>query len=358
MSDSFDLLLAGAGHAHLGVLHLWRERRARPSARIALVNDGPCAWYSGALPGLLAGRYRPEQCGVALQPLCQRAGIRLIEDRLVGLEPAARRISLASGRSLSATWLSLDLGSRPRGLDCNGAGLQLLAVKPFAAFIEGWRSWQREPEPLAVIGGGAAGVELALAAASQVGGVALLSAGPLLAGHPAALRKRALRHLARAGVEVRENTLIDRLQDDALLSENRVVWRGRRAILATGAAPLGWLSEAGLAVDERGFLRIGDTLQSLSHPHIFASGDCASLPATPHNGVYAVRQGPVLAANLAAALQGRPLRRFVPQRHALALLADGRGGALMSWAGLTAEGRLLGCWKDRLDQGFIHRHRA
>ena len=358
MSKDLDLLLAGAGHVHLGVLRLWRDAAKRPAGRIALVNDGPFAWYSGTLPGLLAGRYRAEQCRVPLQPLCEAAGITLIEGRLDGLNPATRSVTLADGRRLTASWLSFNLGSLPKTIPRTQASLEVLPVKPFAAFTEAWRRWQGEPEPLAIIGGGAAGVELALALAPRVPQLTLLGAGRLLDGHPAALRKRALRHLARAGARVIEQAAVDAMEGDALLSEGVVIWRGPRAILATGAAPLPWLREAGLAVDERGFVRIAATLQSLSHPQIFASGDCASLPGTPRNGVYAVRQGPVLAANLHAALLGEPFRPFVPQRHALALLADGQEGALMSWAGLTAEGRLLGAWKDRLDQGFIQRHTA
>ena len=40
----------------------------------------------------------------------------------------------------------------------------------------------------------------------------------------------------------------------------------------------------------------------------------------------------------------------------LALLADGQGGALLSWSGITAEGRMFGWWKDRLDRRFIQQH--
>jgi pyridine nucleotide-disulfide oxidoreductase family protein len=356
MSDAFDLLLLGAGHAHLGVLRLWAGGQ-RPAGRIALVSDGPHAWYSGMLPGLLAGRYRPEQCRVPLQGLCAAADVLLMTARLVALEPSARRVSQADGRCVSAAWLSLGVGSQPLAPEATGSEMTLLPVKPFAAFLEGWDQWRQAPQPLAILGGGAAGVELALALGRQVPALTLLSAGQLLAGHPASLRRRALRHLAEAGVAVREGTAVDAVQGDALLAGDQVAWRGRRVILATGAAPLPWLRKSGLACDERGFIRIGDTLQSLSHPQLFANGDCASLARTPRNGVYAVRQAPVLAANLAAALQHRPLQPFVPQRHALALLADGRGGALMSWAGVTCEGALAGWWKDRLDRRFIERHR-
>lgn len=357
MSDEFDLLLLGAGHAHLGVLRLWSGGQ-RPPGRIALISECPHAWYSGMLPGLLAGLYRTEQCRVPLQGACAAADVTLMTGQVVGLDPTINSVTLANGRRVSASWLSLNLGSQPRTPKGAGGEIELLPVKPFAAFLEGWSQWQQTPQALAILGGGAAGVELALALAPQVPALALLSAGQLLVGHPASLRLRALRHLAEAGVTVQEGVAVDAIHGDALVAGDKVVWCGQRVILATGAGPLFWLRETGLACDERGFIRIGSTLQSLSHPRIFATGDCASLPDTPRSGVYAVRQGPILAANLRAALQSRPLQRFVPQRHALALLADGQGGALMSWAGVTCEGARLGRWKDRLDRGFINRHLA
>ena len=86
---------------------------------------------------------------------------------------------------------------------------------------------------------------------------------------------------------------------------------------------------------------------------MFASGDCASLPGAERNGVHAVRQAAVLATNLGRAAIGQSLRHYHPQPHCLALLADGHRGALLSWASLTADGRWLGYWKDRIDRGFI-----
>ena len=353
----FDLLLAGAGHAHLGVLRLWRAGQ-RPAGRIALVSEGPYAWYSGMLPGLLAGRYRPQQCRIALEPLCAAAGVELLQGRLVGLEAASNSISLENAEGYAARWLSLNLGSQPQAPTTTDISLALLPVKPFAAFLQGWSEWQKAPQSLAILGGGAAGVELALALGRQVPQLTLLSNSPLLNGHPPALRRRALRHLAAAGVQVMEGVAVDAIQGDSLLVAGQPVWRGGRVILATGASASPWLRESGLDNDARGFVRIGPTLQSLSHHHVFAVGDCASLPATPRSGVYAVRQGPLLAANLAAALASQPLQKYQPQRQALALLADGQGGALLSWAGLTAEGKWLGRWKDRLDRRFMALHGA
>lgn len=355
MTAEFDLLLAGAGHAHLGVLRRWADGH-RPPGRIALLCPEPYAWYSGMLPGLLAGRYAVEQCRIALQPLCAAAGIDWLQDAATGLEADTRTLLLAGGRACRGRWLSLNLGGQPPAPAQDGTAMEVLPVKPFAGFISRWSAWRTQPAPVAILGGGAAGVEVALALAPQVPSLTLYSAERLLGGHPPALRERALRHLHGAGVQVHEHCGIERIREDALESAGRAVWRGGRLILASGARPLPWLVGSRLVVDGRGFIAISATLQSVSHPQIFAAGDCASLAATPHSGVYAVRQGAVLAANLAHALGGQPLDAYRPQRHDLALLADGRGGALMSWGGLTAEGALLGRWKDFLDRRFMRLH--
>ncbi len=339
------------------MLRHWAEDRHPHHWRIALVAPAAEAWYSGMLPGLVAGDYRAEQCCVPLAPLCAAAGVELIAQTACALAPAAPRVELADGLRLSASWLSLNVGSAPRLPERHEALIELLPVRPFAGFAERWLQWQEEPLPLAVIGGGAAGVELALNMAGQVPALDLFSAGPLLAAHPPALRRRALRHLRRLKVTVHEDCRIDEVRGDALFAGGLPVWHGIRAVVATGPAPQPWLAASGLACDAQGFIAIGPTLQSRSHPQLFASGDCASLPDTPHCGVYAVRQAPVLAQNLVHALQGEALASYRPQRHALALLRDGERGALLAWSRLTAEGWLLRRWKDRIDRRFIARHR-
>ena len=360
MNQGFDLLLAGAGHAHLGVLRRWAEpsaRHSRPTGRIGLLSADGHAWYSGMLPGLLSGRYQLAECRIELDALCRAAGVELLIGQATGLDSASQQLQLSDGRALDYSYLSLNLGSLPALPAQSGSGLELLPVKPFSAFIQGWQRWQAAPQALAILGGGAAGAELALAIAAKVPTVTLLTGSTLLSGHPPALRRRALKHLARRGVRVQEHCPVEAIVYEQLLSHGRSVWQGHRLIVASGASALPWLADSGLACDAQGFVQINPQLQSTSHSNVCAVGDCASLAHSPHNGVYAVRQGPVLAQNLTALLHGQPLQTFRPQRRALALLATGDGGALASWAGLTCEGSLLGHWKDHLDRGFIQRHR-
>lgn len=352
----FDVLLVGAGHAHLGVLRRWAGG-ARPPGRIGLLNAGPAAWYSGMLPGLLAGRYRAQECQIDLAPLCRAAGVELLDGEVQALAARQRKLTLTDGRQLSASWLSLNVGGQVVGPPQRGSALQLLPVKPFAGFVAGWQAWQAAPQRLAILGGGAAGVELALALAGQVSELTLFSAGPLLAEHAPGLRLRALGHPRLRKVLVREDCPISAIDEDCLLSGAEPVWHGPRLLLATGATALPWLAQSGLACDPAGFVQISASLQSQSHPQIFAVGDCASLAGAYKSGVYAVRQGPVLAANLQAVLRTAPLRQYRPQRQSLSLLATGDGGALLSWREWSAGGRLCGWWKDYLDRSFMRRHR-
>jgi NADH dehydrogenase FAD-containing subunit len=338
MNPDFDLLLAGAGHSHLGVLRQWASRE-RPMGRIGLVSAEPQAWYSGMMPGLIAEHYQTRQCRIALPQLCAAAEVEFVQGTMVALLPETPELLLATGETLRSTWMSLNLGSLVWLPEQSGDGMELLSVKP-----------------VAILGGGAAGVELALAMAGRVPAIHLFSAGELLTGHPPRLRRLALAHLQRADVQVHEQIAIQAVHGNTLIGDGQIRWRGRRLVIATGPSPLEWLRESGLRLDAQGFIEVTPALQSRSHPHVFATGDCASLPGAARNGVHAVRQAAVLATNLGRAAIGQPLRHYHPQTHSLALLADGHQGALLSWASVAAEGRLLGRWKDHIDRSFIRRH--
>lgn len=354
MSDH-DLILVGAGHAHLGVLRRWAMVQ-RPQGRIALLHARAHAWYAGRLPGLLAGRFSESECRVALQPLCRAAKVEFIECQVTGLEADARRLHLADGRSLSAEWLSLDVGAGLLSPPKQGTAMQVLATRPVDECIAVWRGWQAQPGRLAILGGTPASVELALALVDQVENLALFCGGLLLPGQSLGLRLRALGYLRLRGVQVREHCPIGRIEDDWLLSGDEPVWRGQRLLLAGGSQPWPWPRAAGLACDDEGFVAIRESLQSLSHAQIFAVGECATLPDVPRSLSRSSRQGRVLAANLQAALQGQPLRLYRAPRQGLTLMASGDGGALLDWRGWSADGRIYGRCKDWLDERFLRRH--
>jgi selenide,water dikinase len=71
-----------------------------------------------------------------------------------------------------------------------------------------------------------------------------------------------------------------------------------------------------------------------------------------------VREAPVLAHNLVAMLEGRPLQAYQAQAGFLALLNVGDGTAIGSWRGRAASGRWVWHLKDRIDRRFMRRFHA
>jgi selenide,water dikinase len=129
-----------------------------------------------------------------------------------------------------------------------------------------------------------------------------------------------------------------------------VVW-------AAGPAPLPWLRESGLSLDAHGFVRVHANLRSVSHPHIFAVGDCAAL-AEEKSGVHAVRHGTVLAQNLRNLVTGAALVDYQPRPHALLLMSCGARYAIAARGGWSAEGRWAWWWKNWIDRRWLRRLRG
>jgi NADH dehydrogenase FAD-containing subunit len=169
--------------------------------------------------------------------------------------------------------------------------------------------------------------------------------------------RRVARALQARGIEVLAQSCTAIAADHVLLADgSRLACNA--PVLATGVSAPRWLAGSGLALDERGFIATGATLQSTSHAEVFAVGDVASRTDAPHpkSGVYAVRAGPPLAQNLRRLLGAEPLQPHLPQRRTLNLVSCGDHHAIASWGGLSAEGGWVWRWKDHIDRAFITRY--
>ena len=357
------LLLLGAGHAQLAVLAaLARERM--PGAEVVLVSPGERLIYSGMVPGLISGRYGDDDCSIAVAPLAAAAGVQFLRLPATALDATAQTVILADGRCIEYDLLSLNTGpSQNRDL-MPGARDHALFLRPLNAFVQLWRRTRdlagEQDLRIVVVGGGAAGVEIALAVGPALGNrhsLTLVSDGPVLPTYAEAVRRRALAALKRAGVQVLPGQCTAIEAGHVVAASMRVACDV--AILATGTDAPAWLARSGLALNERGFVRVGATLQSPSHANVFAAGDVMVRDdaTRPSGGVDAVRAGPLLAANLRRCITGHAPAADRPQRVALNLLATGEGAAIASWGGWSAQGRLMGWWKDRIDRAFVARYR-
>jgi selenide, water dikinase len=373
-----DLVLIGGGHSHAIVLKQFGMNPI-PGVRLTLISDVSHTPYSGMLPGYVAGFYDYDDCHIDLRRLSRFARANLVIDQAVGLDLLQNRVLLADHPPIAFDWLSMDIGSTPTTLTVAGATGRVIPVKPISQFLNLWDQLlaqvQAQPRPLqmAVVGGGAGGVELALSAHSRFEQLAqqmniprptlhLLHQGDRLVPERAPrvgyqlhqiLQSRGVQvHLAETVAEIVTGS-DDRkkicCESGLTLECDQIFW-----VTQAGAAP--WLKQSALATDERGFVWVQDTLQSVSHPQVFAAGDVATMMnhERPKAGVFAVRQGKPLADNLRRVLAGQPPQPFVPQKEFLILIGTADRSALASRGSWTLGPHpLLWRWKDWIDRQFM-----
>ncbi len=353
------LVLVGPGHAHLFVLEAL-ARGPWPGVEPVLVSLGPRQLYSGMVPGYLAGQYTLEALSFDLEGLARAAGARWEPSGATSLDAERRELRLGDGRTLAYDAVSFDIGSLPAGDTVPGVREHAVSLKPLEEAVSRLAS-ARESGPLLVVGGGAAGVELALCLQARTGqATVLLEEGhqvPRGASRAATRQVRGL--LARRGIHLRLETRVSRLEAGVAHLDSGERLAFGTCVWATGARAPELFTPSGAAVDEQGYLAVKDTLESPSHPGLFAAGDCAGFLSgqhVPKAGVYAVRQGPVLRHNLHVFLTGRGSPRpYRAQSGFLSLLNAGDGTAVGAWKGLAFHGRAPWRLKDFIDGRFMAR---
>ena len=367
-----DLVLLGGGHAHALVLKKWVMAPVA-GARLTLIDPQVKAPYTGMLPGFVAGHYQREALDIDLVKLARQAGARLISDRAIGLDTKQKRVQLQTYPDIAYDTLSIDIGITSGLGHLPGASTFLIPAKPLGPFADVWTervadaaAHQTELD-IAILGAGVAGVELALAMAHRLdtsgvtGTIKLIEAAPIaLAEVNATTRRKLLRELATAKVEIVTHTTVTGVDENGVLTDKE----GERIdanliVSAAGAQPHPWLQDTALIL-ENGYIAVDPTLRSINTPGVFAAGDCAHLTHAPRPkaGVFAVRQAPVLFDNLGADLTGRPLRKFAPQRSYLKLISTGRKSAVTDKWGIGLSGRVIWALKDRIDQAFMNQFRS
>jgi selenide,water dikinase len=376
-----DLVLVGGGHAHVAVLRRF-GMKPLPGVRITVICREVHTPYSGMLPGMIAGHYGFDDAHIDLGPLCRFAGARLYRDEAVGLDRAAGRVLCAGRPPVRYDLVSLDIGSTP-DLGVPGAAEHAIPVKPIGRFLEKWAGLVTRvqasagPFRVAVVGGGAGGVELLLSVRhrlrallaqgddpDRLGFALFAGTGGIVPTHPAGARQRLGRILAERDVAVHDRA-VTAVAADAVTTDDGTAHPVDAALWVTAAAAAPWLRETGLALDDRGFVQVDETLRSVSDARLFAVGDIAAMVAHPRpkSGVFAVRQGRPLADNLRRAFEGHGLRRYRPQRAFLGIVGTGDRHAVAfrrGWLrdGWSVEGGWVWHWKDRIDRRFMRRFAA
>lgn len=358
------LVLVGGGHAHMTVMRDLTDFIDRGHT-VTLVSPSPYHYYSGMGPGLLGGTYRPQQVRFHIQKLVETRGGCFIEDRVTTVDAERRQLHLASGKQLSYDIASFNTGSGIP-LQATGAGGEgVVPVKPIVNLLQARRrilqNMKSKSQDLLVVGGGPAGVEVAgnlwrlVHLAKGEARITLLAGSRLLHHFPDRVRQLALKSLQNRGIQVLEGArACSVMANRAGLTDGRTL-NFDMAFIAAGVEPSQIFRDSGLPTGEDGGLLVNDRLQSIAYPELFGGGDCISLQG--HDlakvGVYAVRQNPILYANLLAALKNRALIPFKPQPRYLLILNLGNQRGVLNKGPWVWGGRLPFIFKDRIDRRFM-----
>lgn len=363
------LVLLGAGHAHV---HVLSYLAAHPliGVQVVLVAPHPRQMYSGMVPGFVAGHYTLDDCVIPLEPLVRRAGVRWLQRSVKGLDANHSQVTLDDGSTLPYDWISVNTGPTQNREKINagmpGAREHGLFVRPIEAFGTLWpqvaQMGTARALRIAVIGGGAAGLELAFAARHRLSTAAVTlicgSTGPG-SNYPAPVQQRLLAALKARHITVLLDMAVGVRATEVQLSSGASL-ACDVPLIATGAQAPVWLADSGLALDEDGFLAVDSCQRSPSHPQVFAAGDVCSRTdmALARSGVYAVRAGPALAHNLAAVCAGQAAKPHLPPQTTLNLISCGERYAIASWGRYSAQGRWVWWLKNQIDRRFLARYSA
>jgi selenide,water dikinase len=377
-----DLVLIGGGHAHVGVL---RQLAMRPIAglRITLITRDIHTPYSGMLPGYIAGHYDYDDCHIDLGPLARFAGVRLYHAEVSQVDLSNQQIfiskqSMAADRpAIPYDLLSINIGSRPDHSHISGVDEFAIAAKPIDIFLQRWQtvidqvsqlSSTDTPFQLIIVGGGAGGVELALATqyrlhqllkeqhqSADLLEVTLLNKEAyILSSHNKGVIDRFTKICQTRQIKIINHCQVTEVNKTSVITAAGDCYAANSVIWVTQASAPAWLKQAGLDVDDQGFIRVNPFLQSLSHQHVFAAGDIASLAdPRPKSGVFAVRQGPYLAHNLRCAVTTGNFKAYKPQKNFLGLITTGDKYAVASQGQWSFQSQWLWQIKDWIDRRFM-----
>ena len=368
-----DIVLIGGGHSHVGVMRMFAMQPV-PGVRLTVLCRDTDTPYSGMLPGYIAGHYGFDDVHIDLRRLAQFAGARFIRAQVTGIDRTAKRVLLSGRPPVPYDIASINIGSTPQLGSVPGAADHAVPVKPIFEFNQRWLALLERVKRhigtmrIAVVGGGAGGVELLLAMQYRLNNELralgrdpaslqfhLFTNGAILPTHNGWVRKMFEKVLAERGVEVHRDGEVTRVGAAQLTTARGQTFAADEIMWVTRAGGAAWLADTGLALDPDGFILVGTTLQTVTDPALFAAGDIAAVVDHPLEkaGVFAVRMGRPLAENLRRVVEGRAPVAYRPQRRWLALISTGDRNAVASRGWLGFRGAWVWRWKDWIDRRFM-----
>lgn len=356
------LVLVGGGHAHLHCLGQLADEFP-PNCRVVMISPSEYQYYSGMFSGFSEDVYSQEEIRFDLKRLCEKVGAGFICDQVVAVDVNARKLTGSSGSIFEFDYVSFDIGSAagvPEDMKSS-----ITTIKPNFLFPDQLKR-VRETEYPVIVGGGASGVELAFSVNtwrkkhSLPLNTVLISATPLLSGLHSKISDKIQLIARQKDLSFYTDETVETIANESIVTSSGLSFPKSEVLWVTGPKSFSLFQESGIDTNNSGFLLVNEYLQSVQHPEIFGAGDCITIdryPTLSKNGVYAVRQGPILWHNLKSQLDSGDLKPFIPQDRYVSILSTGGGEAFLTYGNFSMHGKLPWVLKQRIDRNFIKEFR-
>jgi NADH dehydrogenase FAD-containing subunit len=282
------------------------------------------------------------------------------------INPGPKTLNLQSGNQIDYDIVSFNTGSEvPLKAVVPAPRENIVPVKPVFNLLQA-RRWiipqlKEKEMKFLVLGGGPAGLEVTANLWRLVqdnqgkARITLIAGSRLLGGLPERVRTLALVALKGRGITVIEGKRGKEISQEEIRFTDGSSHPFDFAFLAMGVQPSSIFGDSGIPAGPDGGLLVNSYLQSVAHPEMFGGGDCIRFGERPlaKVGVYAVRQNPILLHNLLAALEGKEMQTFTPQKDYMLIFNMGNGRGILWKKNFVWEGRLAFLLKDYIDRKFM-----
>lgn len=360
------ILLLGAGHTNIQVLHLLAVID-RSIFDLTLVSDHEYSSYSGMIPTYMAGFYKQSQLQFNLKEICQKYNYRFIQGEVVEISAESNTVLLSNGPRLDYDICSINIGIKPQVIPTDAESRSgIIYLKPISNLIHQWNQIISHPTDslrFAIIGGGAAAFEIAIACRRHFSNlnhkvVMITGSSKLLSSEIPLVQKYARDCLRKMGIDLIEGLRVEKINSDHfILSDGKEILR-QIVLLATTASAPSIFKKSNLPISAAGFIQVDQHLNVCGIKNLFASGDCCEFTSypLPKAGVFAVREAPIVFKNILTILNNETtLLSYIPQTQFLKILVSGNHQAIATYGKFAFKGWLAWLLKDYIDRRFMKR---
>lgn len=375
---ALSIVIAGGGFGGFYAARTLERLLAPQSARVTLVSEDNFMLYTPLLPGAAGGTLEPRDVVVPLRGELRRTDLRIAS--VVGADPdrgvlELRRPESGGGEELRFDHLIVALGSVSRVLPVPGLAEHALGFRTLPEAIALRNGVLRtleiaesldDPAERAAwltyvfVGAGYAGLEglaelqdfasdvIELYPRCRTAGMRWIlveARERVMPEISPSLAAFATGELRRRGIEIRTGTTLEQVAaDHARLSDGETV-PARTVVWTAGVRPNPVVAQLGLELGAGGRLAVDRALRCAGRSNAWAIGDAAAVddPARPGNvcpptAQHAIREGRLVARNVAASIGSGAVRRFRYKTRGV-FVDMGRADAVASTMGVRWRGR-------------------